>query len=101
MPWQCSQRRGQEILLWLAEKELQPPALDRLDEISVPVLALAGGLDLDTVHDAAGRVVSEIAGARRVDWPDAGHLPSLERPADFLNLLREWTAREWTAAELV
>jgi len=44
------------------------------------------------VHDAAGRLVSGIPNARRVDWPDAGHLPSLERPADFLGLLREWTA---------
>ena len=27
-----------------------------------------------------------IAGARRVDWPDTAHLPSMERPADFLVL---------------
>jgi 3-oxoadipate enol-lactonase len=54
----------------------------------VPVLV--GGLDLDTVHDAAGRVVAGIAGARRVDWPDAGHLPSLEDPAAFADLLLDW-----------
>jgi pimeloyl-ACP methyl ester carboxylesterase len=35
---------------------------------------------------------ADTAGARRVDWLDAGHLPALERPADFLDLLREWTA---------
>ncbi len=89
------QRRAFEVTCdWddVEEKELEPPALDRLGEISVPVLVLAGSLDLDTVHDAAERVVSGIAGARRVDWPHVGHLPSLERPADFLDLLREWTA---------
>jgi 3-oxoadipate enol-lactonase len=89
----CMQRRAFGVTSgWddVEERELAPPALDRLGEISVPVLVLAGGLDLDTVHDAAGRLVSEIAGARRVDWPDAGHLPSMERPADFLSLLREW-----------
>jgi 3-oxoadipate enol-lactonase len=89
------QRRAFEVTSdWddVEEKELEPPALDRLGEISVPVLVLTGGLDLDTVHDAAGRVVSGVAGARRVNWPDVGHLPSLERPADFLDLLREWTA---------
>jgi 3-oxoadipate enol-lactonase len=88
------QRRAFEVTAdWddVEEKELEPPALDRLGEISVPVLVLNGGLDLDTVHDAAGRVASGIPGARRVDWPQAGHLPSLERPADFLRLLREWT----------
>jgi 3-oxoadipate enol-lactonase len=89
------QRRAFEVTSdWddVEEKELEPPALDRLGEISVPVLVLVGGLDLDVVHDAAGRVASAIAGARRVDWPHVAHLPSLERPADFLDLLRDWTA---------
>jgi pimeloyl-ACP methyl ester carboxylesterase len=90
------QRRAFEVTAdWddIEEKELEPPALDRLGEITVPALILVGGLDLDTVHDAAGRLVSGIAKARRVDWPDVGHLPSLERPADFLGLLREWTTK--------
>jgi len=73
------------------ERELEPPALDRLGEISVPVLVLVGGLDLDAVQEAAGRVTGGIAGARRVDWAGVAHLPSLERPADFLDLLRAWT----------
>jgi 3-oxoadipate enol-lactonase len=87
------QRRALEVTAdWadVEEHELDPPALDRLGEIEVPVLVLVGGLDLDTVHDAAARVVAGIAGARRVDWPDAGHLPSLENPAAFAGLLREW-----------
>jgi pimeloyl-ACP methyl ester carboxylesterase len=87
------QRRAFEVTAdWdnVEEQELDPPALDRLGEIEVPVLVLVGGLDLDTVRDAAGRVVAGIAGARRVDWPDVGHLPSLEHPAAFADLLREW-----------
>ena len=74
------------------EIELEPAALDRLGELSVPVLVLVGGLDHDTVLDAAGRVVSGVAGARLVEWPEVGHLPSLECPADFIDLLRDWTA---------
>jgi 3-oxoadipate enol-lactonase len=87
------QRRAFEVTAdWddVEEQELDPPALVRLSEIEVPVLVLVGELDLDTVHDAAGRVLAGIAGARRVDWPDAGHLPSLENPAAFAGLLREW-----------
>jgi pimeloyl-ACP methyl ester carboxylesterase len=87
------QRRAFEVTAdWdnVEEQELDPPALDRLGEIEVPVLVLVGGLDLDTVQDAAGRVVAGIAGARRADWPDVGHLPSLEHPAAFADLLREW-----------
>jgi 3-oxoadipate enol-lactonase len=89
------QRRAFEVTSdWddVEESELEPPALDRLADISVPVLVLLGGLDCDAVHDAAGRVASGVARAGRVDWPQVGHLPSLERPADFLDLLREWTA---------
>jgi 3-oxoadipate enol-lactonase len=95
------QRRAFEVTAdWddVEEQELDPPALDRLAEIEVPVLVLVGGLDLDAVHHAAGRVVAGIAGARRVDWPDAGHLPSLENPAAFAGLLREWVKDTFTAA---
>jgi pimeloyl-ACP methyl ester carboxylesterase len=72
------------------ERELDPPALDRLAEIRARTLVLVGGHDLDAIHETAGRVTEEIPGARRVDWPDTAHLPSMERPADFLALLRDW-----------
>ncbi len=91
------QRRALEITAdWsdVEEKELTPPALERLAAIAVPVLVLIGGLDLDTVQDAAARVASTVPDAHRVDWPDAGHLPSLEQPDTFLELVRDWvTAR--------
>jgi 3-oxoadipate enol-lactonase len=74
------------------EKELGPPNLGRLDQVRAPALVLIGGLDLDTVRDAARRVAEGITSARRVDWPDAGHLPSLEQPSAFLDLMREWIA---------
>lgn len=89
------QRRAFEVTAgWddVKETELDPPALDRLTEIRVPTLVLVGALDLDAVHDAARRVADGIAGARRVDWPDVAHLPSMERPDDFRSLLRDWLA---------
>jgi len=87
------QRRAFEVTAdWddVEEQEANPPALDRLAEITVPVLVLVGGLDLDTVHDAAARVAAGIVGAQRIDWPDVAHLPSLERSADFTQLLQDW-----------
>jgi len=89
------QRRVFEVTAgWgdVEEAELDPPALDRLAEIRIPTLVLVGALDLQAVHDAARRVTERIAGARRVDWPGTAHLPSLERPDDFLALLRDWLA---------
>lgn len=69
------------------EKALDPPASERLAEVGVPTLVLVGGLDLDTVRLAADGVVAGVPGAQRVDWPDVAHLPSMERPEDFVALI--------------
>jgi len=90
------QRRAFELTAsWddVEERELEPPALDRLGEIRVPTLVLVGGLDLDAILAAASHLTDGIVEARRIDWPDTAHLPSMERPADFLALLRHWLAR--------
>jgi pimeloyl-ACP methyl ester carboxylesterase len=90
------QRRAFEVAaFWQGnapELELDPPALERLSQITARTLVLVGGHDLETTDDAAARVVAGITGARRIDWPDAAHLPSLERPQAFLDLLMDWTA---------
>jgi pimeloyl-ACP methyl ester carboxylesterase len=92
------QRRAFEVSAsWpsdLPEAELEPPALERLPEITARALVLVGGHDLDTTHDAAARVVSGIPGARRIDWPDVAHLPSMERPQECSDLMLDWTAEE-------
>jgi 3-oxoadipate enol-lactonase len=74
------------------EKELDPPALDLLAEVGARTLVLVGALDLDAIQQTADTVTAAIPGARRVDWPDTAHLPSMERPGDFLELLRDWLA---------
>ncbi|GID91442.1 alpha/beta fold hydrolase [Amorphoplanes digitatis] len=74
------------------EVELNPPALDRLDEIKAPTLVLVGGHDLATTRDSADRVCAGLTQVRRVDWPDVAHLPSLEQPDRFLALLLDWVA---------
>ena len=87
------QRRAFELTAdWddIEEKELDPPALERLTDLQVPTVVLVGGLDLDAILDTARRVTDQIPGARRVDWPDVAHLPSMERPDDFLTLLCNW-----------
>lgn len=87
------QRRAFELTAdWddVEEEELDPPALGRLGEVRVPTLVLVGAHDLDAIQQTAERVTEGIPGARRVDWPDTAHLPSMERPADFLVLMRDW-----------
>lgn len=71
--------------------ELEPPALDRLADLDLPVLVLVGGHDLDTTHDAADRVCAAAPNVRRVDWDDVAHMPSMEKPERFLEIMLDWT----------
>jgi 3-oxoadipate enol-lactonase len=48
--------------------------------------------DLEAILLAAECVADGISGARRIDWPDTAHLPSMESPQGFLTLLRDWLA---------
>jgi pimeloyl-ACP methyl ester carboxylesterase len=87
------QRRAFEVTAdWddVEEREPEPSPLDRLGEITAPTLVLQGGRDLDVIREAARRVTEGIPGACRVDWPDTAHLPSLERPQAFGDLLTQW-----------
>ena len=72
------------------EAELDPPALERLSEVAAPTLVLVGAQDLDAIRDTAARLTAGLPQARQLTWPDVAHLPSLERPDDFLRLLRRW-----------
>jgi len=59
------------------------PALDRLKEIRVPTLILAGDADIPDVHAHAGAIEAGIPGSKRVVITDAGHLMYLEKPEEF------------------
>jgi pimeloyl-ACP methyl ester carboxylesterase len=61
--------------------ELDPPAIDRLGELRMPVLTCAGADDLADIRRLADRIAAEAPyGTRLPDVPDAGHLLPLERP---------------------
>lgn len=61
--------------------ELDPPAIERLGELRVPVLVAAGAADVPDIGRLADRIAAEAPGAVRLpDVPDAGHLLPLERP---------------------
>ncbi len=68
----------------------QTPLWDRLSNIDIPVLVIAGSRD--TKFDAIGRRMAEAIGtdARYESVPDAGHAAHLERPDAVASILREW-----------
>ena len=60
-----------------------PSLTGRLAALRVPALVMNGALDVPGYREIASVLHREIPGARRQEFPDAGHLLNLERPARF------------------
>jgi pimeloyl-ACP methyl ester carboxylesterase len=59
------------------------------EKISAPVRLITGAHDFRFFTDCADYLAERLPNAERVELPWAGHLPTLERPADALDLIRE------------
>lgn len=69
-----------------AGQGVMTPLHDRLAQVTVPTLVIAGSLDA-TGLERAREVTEAIAGARLEVVPDAGHTAHLEAPAVFARLV--------------
>ena len=79
--------------LRLAGTGTQQPLWDRLGELAMPVLVVAGERD-EKFRAVGERLVAGIgANAELVLVPGAGHAAHLEQPDGFLAVLRPWLAR--------
>lgn len=84
------QRRAFELQLAHPDAEggeLVPDPGGRLGEIAVPTLTLVGDLDVPEMVAGAPRLAADIPGARVETIADVAHLPSLERPDRFDELV--------------
>ena len=85
------QRRAYELQLPFendAEEELLvEDVAQRLGEIKAPALVLVGEEDVPDILAIADRLAREIPGARRATIADAAHVPSMERPREFEELV--------------
>lgn len=68
------------------------PAAERLGEIMAPVLVINGELDNGDVHFMADLTVKGIPGARHVVMPGLDHVPFLEDPAAFHQIVLPFLA---------
>lgn len=66
---------------------------ERLSEIQVPVLAVAGELDASDHVAMAGRLARAVPDGRLVTIPGAAHYPMLERPHEWNGVVDELLAR--------
>lgn len=74
-----------------APQPLDPPAYGRLGQVRVPVLAIVG--ELDPSATAAAEVLAQGLPDCRIErFPDCAHLPNLERPERFNELLLGYLA---------
>jgi 3-oxoadipate enol-lactonase len=85
------QRRAFELQLPFedeAEEELLVEDVgQRLGEIQAPTLVLVGEEDVADIHAIADRLAREIPGARRSTIANTAHVPSMERPEEFDELV--------------
>ena len=65
-----------------------PDTRAMLHTIAVPTTVIVGELDVPCFHEMADVLVGEIAGARRVVVPDAGHMVNMEAPGPVNDALR-------------
>lgn len=68
---------------FLIEEPLNPPAIERLDQINVLTLVIVGELDDDSEMAIADVLTTHITGAKRVIVKEAAHLPNMEKPEEF------------------
>jgi pimeloyl-ACP methyl ester carboxylesterase len=93
------QRRAFDVQL-AADAWPEPPEPIRVDPdlsaIGVPVFVVTGGHDMDHFQNIARHLAATIPDAHLVELPWAGHLPSLERPAEVTALLTGFLAEPAT-----
>ncbi len=66
---------------------VETPAAERLDELAVPVLIIAGVHDEPYTLAAADYMVAHIPSARKVLIDDAAHLSNMDHPAEFQQIV--------------
>jgi len=69
------------------------PSIERLEQIRVPVLVVVGEHDVPDMKRIAELLEQRIPEATRETIEGAAHLPSLERPAEFHRIARQFLTR--------
>jgi len=66
----------------------QTPAFDRLAELAIPVLIIVGTHDTPYTLAAADFMKENIRNARKVMIEDAAHLPNMDQPEKFREIVK-------------
>jgi 3-oxoadipate enol-lactonase len=70
--------------------QLDPPAINRLSEISVPTLVLVGEYDTSEFHEIGSLLHDGIPLATKAVLPSVGHISNMESPDSFNEIVSEF-----------
>jgi len=74
----------------MEEQELIPPALERLEQIMVPTLLVRGDQDVAEFQTISNLIAHKIRHSQQVIIPGTAHLPSLEKPEEFNQIVLDF-----------
>lgn len=74
------------------ELSLDPPAVQRLQELKLPVLAIVGELDLPDFRQITEVIARQVPQAQRLIVPGAGHMANMEAPDQVLQAIAAFLA---------
>lgn len=77
--------KHQEFYIWPS-----PPAIQRLSDIKVPTLVVAGDHDVTDILGIADTLISKIAGAKKIIIHGAGHHVNMENPKEFERVVTDF-----------
>ena len=85
------QKRAYELQIPVWETAEEEPLVvdlaERIGEVGAPTLVLVGEEDVPDMHEIADRLERELPNARRASIAETAHVPSLERPREFDQLV--------------
>jgi len=74
------------------ELGLEPPAVDRLEEIQAPTLVIIGEQDVPAMFSIVDLLETNITAARKVVMPGVAHFPNMEKPEAFNRIVLDLLA---------
>ncbi|NIN71805.1 MAG: alpha/beta fold hydrolase [Gemmatimonadetes bacterium] len=77
---------------WNLSRQLEPPAIERLGEIDVPILAIVGGIDMPVIDGIVDLIAGQVPDAQKIVIPDVAHMVNMEKPDEFNELVLEFLA---------
>ena len=67
-----------------------PPAIENLDKIRVPLLIVDGDQDVPYINEACSYIQSKVSGSKRITIPGTGHMLNMEDPKAFNKALLDF-----------